>query len=418
MSDRVIVTLAIGQQLHPKTLVSFTHAAKRWDAKLEVIDEPLTPPQQGVHPWWQKAFVAREFKGQHVLLLDNDMLINANAPSPFTCCSRQQIGVVSARQSRFNQAHARARDKALRAWAAKLGVRPIRDEYHLNGGFWLFDADLSEPFWTRMRRVGASTNWCKRDLPEQAVASLLLHHEFRAQRFWMPHAYNVNHAQCVLRPELQGPQMRGYIYHFNGPGAKAERIHQTWWDHPGAVPPHRPCTDAILKRIPTDRWVAGAEVGVLKGQNAAALLWHRPMLFLYLVDRWSAASPSYVNSGDANAYTDDDRWAVILDECLTNLWFARDRVRIVQLPSAQAALAFKPGALDFVYIDGCHTMLAASADIAAWKGVPKSWIGGHDYGREAQWPQWGVTSAVQAHFETFELDDDGTWFANACVDAA
>lgn len=69
-----------------------------------------------------------------------------------------------------------------------------------------------------------------------------------------------------------------------------------------------------------------------------------------------------------------------------------ERVRILELPSVEAAATFADASLDFVFIDADHAFESVCADIRAWlpKVRPGGVLAGHD------WGYMGVADAVQA----------------------
>jgi hypothetical protein len=72
----------------------------------------------------------------------------------------------------------------------------------------------------------------------------------------------------------------------------------------------------------------------------------------------------------------------------------RDRVLIIPRRSVDAARVLADRQFDFAYIDGEHSYEAVKEDITAWRGMCKSWIGGHDY--YSRFP--GVMRAVNEVF--------------------
>jgi hypothetical protein len=176
-------------------------------------------------------------------------------------------------------------------------------------------------------------------------------------------------------------------------------------------------SEAICRRLPTDRPIRGVEVGVLRGRNARVLLQQRPLLQLTLVDLW-AQQPldgSYVRSGDAHALKSPAAWERIYQTARRSIAFASERVEILRMDSLEAARRVADESLDFVFIDGDHSYEGCKRDIEVW--VPKvkvgGWIGGHDYGHPRK--SWGVTKAVDQWASMrcvdVEWDDDMTWFS-------
>lgn len=176
---------------------------------------------------------------------------------------------------------------------------------------------------------------------------------------------------------------------------------------------HRPeiRARALLDRLPEGD-VIGVEVGVFRGEMSAELL-RRPGLFLYMVDPWES-SRSQPKHPRRRATQED-----IYREARSVTAFAVLRRSIIRGRSLDAALAFKDGSLDFVFIDADHSYEAVRADIAAWtpKLKPGGLLSGHDYSPPGWysargWP--GVVRAVDEFVSTqglsLELGDNQTWF--------
>lgn len=159
-----------------------------------------------------------------------------------------------------------------------------------------------------------------------------------------------------------------------------------------------------LARMPPDRPLVGAEIGVWRGELSEQLLAGHALLTLHLVDLWTEHSQGPRLSGvcdPADAKQEVKRRAARFGK----------RVKIHHMSSVEAARVFKPATLDFVFIDARHSYAAVRQDIAIWlpKVKPGGWIGGHDYNAERP----GVVRAVDEAFRTdIELGADWTWFKN------
>lgn len=145
----------------------------------------------------------------------------------------------------------------------------------------------------------------------------------------------------------------------------------------------------VLDYLPEGVPLTGAEVGVLKGHNAASLLARRPHLNLYLVDHWGL-------DGDPPPY--DRHGRQILDEALGRLAFAGSRATFV-IGRSPGAASGVPDELDFAFIDGDHRYEAVLADLRAWwpKVRPGGWLFGHDLDNRTgpRWEEWGVREAAE-----------------------
>ncbi len=172
--------------------------------------------------------------------------------------------------------------------------------------------------------------------------------------------------------------------------------------------------DAILSRLPINRPLVGAEIGVLNGNTAFRILRARPLLVHYMIDPWTVPKKdsSYFNS-DENAIKSSMAHEAAYNKTLKRVEFAGGRAIIMRMFSHEAAQKIKDGSLDFVFVDGDHTYLGVSKDLKLWINKLKKggWIGGHDYDHP-KLP--GVKKAVDEFFEGYteqiELDDNRTWF--------
>lgn len=167
---------------------------------------------------------------------------------------------------------------------------------------------------------------------------------------------------------------------------------------------------ALLRRLPEGS-VTGVEVGVFRGGMSRRLLRH-PGLFLYMVDSWEEwGEGRYKESGDYHAALPQAEQDAYCADAAANTAYAADRRAIIRKRSVEAAAAFDDASLDFVFIDADHSYEGCSEDISAWlpKVKPGGWLCGHDYDHQV-YTDFGVTRAVKEAFETFELDEDGTWF--------
>jgi hypothetical protein len=120
----------------------------------------------------------------------------------------------------------------------------------------------------------------------------------------------------------------------------------------------------------------GADIGVDKGDFSLILLEKTKLNKLYCIDPWindfgSDFRPGYFDkSGD-----------VRMTQCLNNLHnYIKDRAIIFRDYSVEAAKKFEDGSLDFIYIDGDHS-LAFLLDLYAWVSKVKigGIISGHDF---------------------------------------
>src|SRR6185295_6950249 len=149
------------------------------------------------------------------------------------------------------------------------------------------------------------------------------------------------------------------------------------------MPPLIPRAAAVLRRLPAkDPNVA--EIGVLAATLSLCLLQQRDDLFLVGVDSWvdaSGHSDAYKATGDPHSNQTIGQATRAHAAAVLKLGRYKRRVKLLWMPSLEAADQIANGTLDLVFIDADHSYQGVSADIAAWKTkiVPGGYIGGHDY---------------------------------------
>lgn len=174
--------------------------------------------------------------------------------------------------------------------------------------------------------------------------------------------------------------------------------------------------DAILSRLPENKKLKGAEIGVLNGNTAARLLRARPLLTHIMIDPWCVPgkNSSYWKSADANARKAQREHEAAYQRTLKVTAFAGSRGRVMRMTSELAAPQIKNGSLDFVFLDGDHSYPGMKKDIELWtkKVKPGGWIGGHDYKHETRPDLHGIDKAVEEAFPVnkIEIDANHTWF--------
>lgn len=169
----------------------------------------------------------------------------------------------------------------------------------------------------------------------------------------------------------------------------------------------------VLARLPDRATLRGAEVGVCRGQLAAALLQRHPGLSLYLVDAWGMPcrhAPTARQDRLSRRVADNPEAYLSMARRLTD--FASDRRAFMLTDSACGAALIPDGSLDFAYIDANHTQAGVTDDLRAWapKVAPGGLLCGHDYGLIG-----GVTQAVDtfcaAQGLAVEAGVCSNWFA-------
>ena len=171
--------------------------------------------------------------------------------------------------------------------------------------------------------------------------------------------------------------------------------------------------DALLSEVASIEKV-GVEIGVYKGHMSARLLSADETLTLYMVDPWAAGGDSYLTTDDkiarASQAEHDEHMAQAVERVA---WFG-DRAKVLRMTSEQASRQFLDGSLDFVFIDGDHSLEGVRLDIACWwpKVRSRGVLSGHDYRSERN---YGVVQAVHEFgaangIAELRLGGNFTWF--------
>jgi len=173
--------------------------------------------------------------------------------------------------------------------------------------------------------------------------------------------------------------------------------------------------EEIYKRLPKDRNIIGAEVGVWGGKTSNYLLANLPLLTIYMIDLWDDPSInlSFFNSGAKMAKFPKEAYDKALEQVRAIQSNYPDRAYIIQDFSVNAAHQFEDNSLDWVFIDDDHSYEGISKSSDAW--IPKVKTGGlvawHDY-HPLHRGFKGVRQAIDERFSPEELDlgDDHTVF--------
>ncbi len=157
-----------------------------------------------------------------------------------------------------------------------------------------------------------------------------------------------------------------------------------------------------------------AELGVWYGHTSQMILERHLEVHTTLVDAW-ASYPESIPVANKDMHKQsvmDHAYQTTLDKTS----FARNRRRVLRLRTAEAALVVPDQEFDLVFIDADHIYEGCKRDIEDWYPKVRSggWLGGHDYGREDEFPHYGVTKAVHEfcikHDLLMSMDADYTWF--------
>lgn len=149
------------------------------------------------------------------------------------------------------------------------------------------------------------------------------------------------------------------------------------------------------------------EVGVWKGHSItklASLLLEREGATVWAVDLWEQV---WDKLEPAKQERDRDEIPLLYEIYKLNLEEAgvRHMIHDIQQDSAEAALLFENGTVDFVFIDADHRYHAVRRDVLAW--LPKVRLGGMLAGHDWDEVKPAVLSVIPERFITAIL---GVWY--------
>jgi SAM-dependent methyltransferase len=155
----------------------------------------------------------------------------------------------------------------------------------------------------------------------------------------------------------------------------------------------------LLRALP--RRATCAEIGVWKGDHAAAILrWTRPRT-LHLIDPWKhrpeLRGALYGDRAKGGQAEMDAVFAMVLERFRREI--ERGRVHVIRASSQEAPL--EPATLDWVYIDGDHHYEAVKADLERYARVVRAggYLAGDDY-EPGAWFKDSVRRAVDEFVQT------------------
>ncbi len=123
-----------------------------------------------------------------------------------------------------------------------------------------------------------------------------------------------------------------------------------------------------------------AEVGVFRGRFAAHMLEHCPMIDRYhLIDPWRHIPQKW----NLPSNITPDAFEKVYEEALEKTSKFSEKRSIHRGTTAEVIDDFENESLDFVYLDGDHTLRGITIDLIQW--LPKvkvgGYIGGDDFGK-------------------------------------
>jgi predicted O-methyltransferase YrrM len=153
-------------------------------------------------------------------------------------------------------------------------------------------------------------------------------------------------------------------------------------------------------------YTTGAEIGTEEGRYAEQICRAIPNVKLFCVDPYQA----YDRYADHVEQSRLDHFYRVAKHRLTEQ--NKFNVEIIRATSLAAVRRFRPGSLDFVFIDGNHHFDFVVQDIIAWAPIVRKGgiVAGHDYkpeGQEETPIPFGVIQAVNAYTDAHKI---APWF--------
>ncbi len=142
---------------------------------------------------------------------------------------------------------------------------------------------------------------------------------------------------------------------------------------------------SLVESLPTDSPMVMIEVGSYRGESAQLFLSTNRFSRIYCIDPWKM----YYDANDGAAFTDMAEVERDFDQRVGT----DERVVKVKGTIDTFLERYPNVAIDFAYVDGCHTYEAVKHDLQCIMSScpPRVAIGGHDY--EKSWE--GVRNAIE-----------------------
>lgn len=150
----------------------------------------------------------------------------------------------------------------------------------------------------------------------------------------------------------------------------------------------------------------GAEIGVFVGEFSRTILTEWKGKRLALVDPYQKfPKDEYFDS------TQDRNQDEVFAHAQANLAIFGDRAQFMRMTSLQAALIIHDTSLDWIFIDGNHSLDASKADIAAWWPKVRSGglFAGHDFYTRLKDTNSDALNAVLDFAESIDTRPHVTW---------
>jgi hypothetical protein len=174
--------------------------------------------------------------------------------------------------------------------------------------------------------------------------------------------------------------------------------------------------DALLKRLPKNTPIIGAELGVWKGAMSRELLRQSPKMFLYMVDRWQVPpeGDSYFQGSRVMARSTQAQFDTVFQTAVNAVSPYADRCKILKMTTIEAADYIDNNSLDFIFVDSDHSYIGVTNDLTYWTPKLKKGaiLSGHDFNNSNTYNEVerAVKDFLGDRFKDIELDVDHTWF--------
>ena len=160
--------------------------------------------------------------------------------------------------------------------------------------------------------------------------------------------------------------------------------------------------DTLPEFLASMGYKVGAEIGVYKGAYTCKFL--EAGLEMFAVDPWIAFTGQ--GRSQHKQEVQDEIFGIAMEAL--NPYVKTGQCHVIRETSVEAVKNFKPGSLDFVYIDGCHEFPHVAHDLYEWSKVvrPGGVMSGHDYFNTSPIAQnvlCHVRAAVDAYTELYDI---------------
>ncbi len=208
-----LLTINVGDYMHPNVRASLQDAASRWDARYIEVTEAFglagpKDPYGMKAEWFRWPDLADDDK---VLLLDSDLLIRGDCPNLFDLTLSNRVGVVR----NFQGDHTADEVEMVgRQYRSVCGTASLDTDTYANIGVCVIPVGLGKVVWGEMWET--LTGIRPLNIADQHVVSALLTSK---NRDILPDEFN----RTGPRAWHDGPEMRSYVEHYADIGGRRPR---------------------------------------------------------------------------------------------------------------------------------------------------------------------------------------------------